>query len=172
MSIRNGLARRSLIGGALFAAGGVAGAVVAPIAEQGAQHEAINKAYAEGVAAGKQAVINQLKQMNGVQLQSAITTAHNTRAATKVIAKPASNMLATIAGDALSAIVSVLSNAQNLLTFFQDAYNLLGKLKDFFAGLQSSLADLPVPIADLGAVDTEDASLFLEGVALFVLEGA
>jgi predicted PurR-regulated permease PerM len=172
MAIKSVVARRALIGGALIAAGGAAGAIVTPIAEQGAQHEALNKAYADGVAAGKQAIINQLKQMNGVQLQAALTTAHNTRAATKVIAQPASNMLATIAGDALSAIVSVLGNAQNLLILFQDGYNLLGKLKSFFEGLQNSILSLPVPIGDLGSVDTEAATTFLEGVALIALETA
>ena len=170
MSNGNPIARRALIGTALVTAGAAAGAVVAPIVEQNSQHEAINKAYAEGVAAGKQAVINQLKQINGIQLQSALTTARTTQSATKVIAQPASNMLATIAGDALSSLVSVLGAAQNLVAFISGAYDLLGKLKDFFTGLQGAIEDLSVPVEELGAADTEAAAGYLEGALLIILD--
>lgn len=170
MSNGNPIARRALIGTALFTAGAAAGAVVTPIVEGNSQHEAINKAYADGIAAGKQAVINQLKQINGIQLQSALTAAHTTQSATKVIAQPTANMLGTIAGDALSTLVSVLGAAQNLVIFISGAYDLLGKLKAFFTGLQSTVADLSVPVEELGAADTEAASGFLEGVLLLVLD--
>ena len=122
------------------------------------------------MAAGRQAVIDQLKQINGIQLQSAITSAHNTRAATKVIAQPAANMLATITGDALSTLISLISDAQTLMSFISGAYKVLGLLKDFFSGLQSTLADIGVPVDELASIATEDASGFLEGVALLVLE--
>ena len=143
MSINhNRLGRRALVGAAaaaVCAAAAGTGVAFESSADQKtlqslrqANQIAVNKAYTDGMAAGRQAVIDQLKQINGIQLQSAITSAHNTRAATKVIAQPAANMLATITGDALSTLISLISDAQTLMSFISGAYKVLGLLKDFF----------------------------------------
>lgn len=159
------IGRRALLGAALLTAGAAAGVVVAPeIQGRGLANDAIQLAYDKGMQDARQAILNEFKQ-RGVSLGAAQVVARNTQSATRVIAQPVAGLLVAIVGDALSSLVSALDTAQKIVSFLSSVADLIGKVKDLFAGWQSDLETLSVSVDELPAIDTEEAAAFLDVAA-------
>src|SRR5487761_1992314 len=66
-----------------------------PVSEQPTQH-AIDQAYAAGINAGRQALLSELAQLEGVPIDAAIEVAQLTRLAVLYIVRPIAQLLATL----------------------------------------------------------------------------
>jgi hypothetical protein len=175
------VSRRRFFG---VATGAIAGAVVSGVAtgvivhavdehstQQAEAEEAVKKAYSEGMAAGRKSVLDQISQVNGVSVKSAVQASHTTQKATTSIAYPAAQMLVQIAGnalsDALSTIISAVSTAKNLIGFISDVADLLGHLESLLKGWQESV-DVFISLADVAVDVLDGSSIFLDGLDLFI----
>lgn len=157
------MGRRALLGAALAsvgAAAGAAGAVVTPNIP-GLGQSAIQEAYNKGLQDGRQAILDEFKR-RGANLGAAQTAAKTTHSATQIIALPVAALLARIVGDALDSLVSALNTAQQWVFFLSDVADLIGKIKDLFAGWQSNLDTLAVSVDELTVVDIESAVVFTD----------
>lgn len=138
----------------LIASGAIATvSVVSGCASQSPSDKAaIDKAYTDGVAAGRQALIKELKQVNGVSFSDALTSATTTKNATQVIAQPMASVLTAIGDKAISFLISALGDAKNSLNallFFGDAVAALDKVQQFFRALQDNVNQLGESLAAL-----------------------
>lgn len=159
------VARRALFGAAVVAAGAASGV--------GAYAISNRQAYADGMAAGRQATLSQIKQIKGVSAHTAAQAAQTTNQATKYVALPVVQMLSRIAGDALSILIDALDAAQNILNvvpFAGDIANLLGNLKSLLSTWQSNVSLLSISLDALGEADVDSGLEFLEGLLEILLE--
>lgn len=161
MSEGSTVGRRALISTALVAAGAAAGGAGMRVYDQ----QALDKAYADGMAAGRKAALNQIKQINGVPVLTAVQVSHNTQQATKYIAQPVGSMLDQIGSNALSALISAISTVQGIPFLFSGVDDLLGHLKSLLTTWQNNLSSLGFSLSHLSEAQVEGCVMFMEGLA-------
>lgn len=160
------LGRRALIGAAAVSVC-AAGVALAPSAEQALQKaskQAIDQAYAAGIAAGRQALMSELSQLEGVPLDAAIQVAEWTRMAVLYIVRPVAQLFATIAGDALGALVAAINSAQSHLASINVHISQLDQLKSLFTQWQTGVEQLPIELTKYATADIDSAENYLKAL--------
>ncbi len=160
------LGRRALIGAAAVSvcAAGVALAPTAEKAIQDASKKAIDDAYAAGIAAGRQALMSELAQIEGVPIDAAIQVAEVTRLAVLYIVRPVSQLFAIIAGDALSVLLAGLSSAQSHLASINVHISQLDQLTALLTQWQTGVTQLPIGLTDYATHDIDSAENYLKAL--------
>lgn len=160
------LGRRALIGAAAVSvcAAGVALAPTAEKALQEASKKAIDDAYAAGIAAGRQALLSELAQLEGVSLDAAITVAEVTRMAVLYIVRPVSQLFATIVGDALGLLLDGLSSAQSHLAGINVHISQLDQLTSLLTQWKTGVTQLPIQLTDYATHDIDSAENYLKSL--------
>ncbi len=160
------LGRRALIGAAAVSvcAAGVALAPAAEKAIQDASKKAIDDAYAAGIAAGRQALLSELAQLEGVPLDAAITVAEVTRMAVLYIVRPVSQLFATIVGDALGLLLDGLSSAQSHLAGINVHISQLDQLTSLLNQWKTGITQLPIQLTDYATHDIDSAENYLKSL--------
>lgn len=160
------LGRRALIGAAAVSvcAAGVALAPTAEKAIQDASKKAIDDAYAAGIAAGRQALMSELAQLEGVPLDAAIQVAEVTRLAVLYIVRPVAQLFAIIAGDALSVLLAGLSSAQSHLASINIHISQLDQLTSLLTQWKTGVTQLPIQLTDYATHDIDSAENYLKSL--------
>jgi hypothetical protein len=168
------LGRRTLIGAAAVSvcAAGVALAPTAEKAIQDASKQAIDDAYAAGIAAGRQALLSELAQLEGVPLDVAIQVAEVTRMAVLYIVRPVAQLFATIAGDALSILLAGLSSAQSHLAGINVHISQLDQLTALLTQWKTGVAQLPIQLTDYATHDIDSAENYLKALKKHIQQQA
>ncbi len=160
------LGRRALVGVAAVSVC-AAGAALTPTAERLAQQvgqQAIDQAYAAGIAAGRQALLGELAQLEGVSIDAAIQVAELTRKAVLYIVRPVAQLFATIAGDALGAFIDAISSAQSHLASINVHITQLDQLKSLLTQWQQGVQQLPISLTDYATHDIDSAENYLKAL--------
>ncbi len=160
------LGRRALVGVAVVSVC-AAGVALTPTAEHLAQQvgqEAIDQAYAAGIAAGRQALLGELAQLEGVPIDAAIEVAQVTRLAVLYIVRPIAQLFATIAGDALGGFVAAISSAQDHLATINIHISQLDQLKSLLTQWQQGVQQLPIALTQYATADIDSAENYLKGL--------
>ncbi|HZC05139.1 MAG TPA: hypothetical protein VE338_05825 [Ktedonobacterales bacterium] len=160
------LGRRALVGVAAVSVC-AAGVALTPTAERLAQQvgqQAIDQAYAAGIAAGRQALLSELAQLEGVPIDVAIQVAELTRKAVLYIVRPIAQLFATIAGDALGAFIAAITSAQSHLAGINVHISQLDQLKTLLTQWQQGVKQLPISLTDYATHDIDSAENYLKAL--------
>ncbi|HLZ21628.1 MAG TPA: hypothetical protein VKQ30_05865 [Ktedonobacterales bacterium] len=147
---RHRLRRRALLtgGGVVAAAAVCAGAVeFGPSLLQKAGEytkSELDQAFQSGIEAGRQAVLNELKQLEGVSIEAAIDIAGVERFAFDKLVVPLSQLAVTVAGDALSVLASAVQTAHDDLTRVNITVDWLTNLHALLTLWRTNLPDTTV----------------------------
>jgi hypothetical protein len=159
--------RRALIGTVAAAAVCAGGVALAPTAEkmvQQASQAAIDAAYKAGVQAGRQALLAELRNLEGVPLDAAIEVAEITRMAVLYIVRPVAQLFATIAGDALSILLSALVTAKSKLDSINVHISQLDQLTSLLTQWQANVKQLPIAVTEYATHDIDSAENYLKSL--------
>ncbi|HEX8998189.1 MAG TPA: hypothetical protein VF812_19350 [Ktedonobacterales bacterium] len=160
------LGRRALVGVAAVSVC-AAGVALTPTAEHLAQQvgqKAIDDAYAAGITAGRQALLSELAQLEGVPIDAAIEVAQLTRLAVLYIVRPIAQLFATIAGDALGAFVAAITSAQQHLASINVQISQLDQLKSLLTQWQHGVQQLPIALTQYATADIDSAENYLKAL--------
>jgi hypothetical protein len=160
------LGRRALVGVAAVSVC-AAGVALTPAAERLAQQvgqAAIDQAYAAGIAAGRQALLGELAQLEGVPIDAAIEVAKLTRLAVLYVVRPVAQLFATIAGDALGGLIAAINSAQSHLASINVHIDQLDQLKTLFGQWQHGVEQLPVSLTSFATADIDSAESYLNAL--------
>ena len=160
------LGRRALVGVAAVSVC-AAGVALTPTAEKLAQQvgqQAVDQAYAAGIAAGRQALLSELAQLEGVPIDAAIEVAQLTRLAVLYIVRPIAQLLATIAGDALGGLIAALTSAQSHLASINVHISQLDQLKSLLTQWQQGVTQLPISLTSYATADIDSAENYLKAL--------
>lgn len=160
------LGRRALVSVAAVSVC-AAGVALTPTAERMAQQvgqQAIDSAYAAGIAAGRQALLGELAQLEGVPIDAAIEVAKLTRLAVLYIVRPVAQLFATITGDALGALISAITSAQQHLASINVHISQLDQVKSLFSEWQQGVEQLPVSLTHYATADIDSAENYLKSL--------
>jgi hypothetical protein len=164
---RRKLGRRALLGAA--GVGVCAGAVAfgpglvqqaGLFTEQQLQQE-VQRHVAAAVAAERQHVLNELKQIEDVSIEAAIGVAGLTRAGVNAIVLPLTKFTSTITADALAALANAVQGAHDALSRFNIT---LAQLDDFHALLlvwSTNVRQLPTTLDVYANTDITQAERYL-----------
>lgn len=144
-----------------------AGVALTPTAEHLAQQvgqKAIDDAYAAGITAGRQALLSELAQLEGVPIDAAIEVAQLTRLAVLYIVRPIAQLFATIAGDALGAFVAAITSAQQHLASINVQISQLDQLKSLLTQWQHGVQQLPIALTQYATADIDSAENYLKAL--------
>ena len=126
--------------------------------------QAIDQAYAAGIAAGRQALLSELAQLEGVPIDAAIEVAQLTRLAVLYIVRPLAQLFATIAGDALGAFIAAITSAQQHLASINVHITQLDQLKTLFTQWQQGVQQLPISLTHYATADIDSAENYLKSL--------
>ncbi len=160
------LGRRALVSVAAVSVC-AAGVALTPTAERLAQQvgqQAVDQAYAAGIAAGRQALLSELAQLEGVPIDAAIEVAQLTRLAVLYIVRPLAQLFATIAGDALGAFIAAITSAQQHLASINVHITQLDQLKTLFTQWQQGVQQLPISLTHYATADIDSAENYLKSL--------
>jgi hypothetical protein len=160
------LGRRALVGVAAVSVC-AAGVALTPTAERIAQQigqQAVEDAYAAGIAAGRQALLSELAQLEGVPLDAAIQVAELTRLAVLYIVRPVAQLFATVAGDALGGFIAAISSAQDHLGSINVHISQLDQLKSLLSQWQQGVQQLPIALTQYATADIDSAENYLKAL--------
>lgn len=160
------LGRRALMGVAVVSAC-AAGVALAPTAEHAVQQlgqKAMDDAYAAGIAAGRQALLAELEQLEGVSIDAAIEVAQLTRLAVLYIVRPVAQLFATIAGDALGGLIAAITSAQQHLASINVQISQLDQMKSLLTQWQQGVESLPIALTKYATADIDSAENYLNAL--------
>ncbi|WIG59601.1 MAG: hypothetical protein OJF49_002348 [Ktedonobacterales bacterium] len=126
--------RRALLG--VAGLGVCAGAAaLAPVAVKEAglyTQKQLDDALSAGVEQGRQAVLNELRNLEGFALDGAIEVADLTRIGVTYIVKPLADLTSTITGDLLQVLANGVSGARDALSHINVHIGVLDNIYDLF----------------------------------------
>lgn len=160
------LGRRALVGVAAVSVC-AAGVALTPAAERLAQQvgqAAVEQAYAAGIEAGRQALLGELAQLEGVPIDAAIEVAKLTRLAVLYVVRPVAQLFATIAGDALGGMIAAINSAQSHLASINVHIDQLDQLKSLFGQWQQGVKQLPIELTSYATADIDSAESYLNAL--------
>lgn len=160
------LGRRALVGVAAVSVC-AAGVALTPTAEKLIQQvgqQAVDDAYNAGIAAGKQALLGELAQLEGVSIDGAIEVAQLTRLAVLYIVRPVAQLFATIVGDALGGLISALTSAQQHLASINVQISQLDQIKSLLSDWQHGVTQLPIDLTKYATADIDSAENYLRAL--------
>ncbi len=160
------LARR-----ALLAAAGIgvcaAGVELAPIAMKKAgdfTQAQVSSAFQAGVDQGRQALLDELAQLEGITLDGAINVAELTRLAVRFIVLPVAQLNATISGDALGVLDSALTSARDNLNRINVHIDALNNLQQLVETWRTNVIQLPTTLNSYVTADINSAENYLKAL--------
>jgi hypothetical protein len=164
---RGKITRRVLVG--VAAVGVCAGAVeFGPAALRQAgdlTKTELQNAFDSGVEAGRQALLNELAQLEGVTLEGAIGIAKLTQLAVQYVVVPLAKLTATIEGDALQVLIDAVSTARSDLTNLHvPVPQWLANLQDLLTTWRDSVQQLPQGLSTYATADIVSAEIYLEAL--------
>ncbi len=160
---RGKIARRVLIGAA--AAGLCAGAVeLGPTVLQKAGEytkSELQDAFNSGVEAGRQALLAELAQIEGVTLEGAIGIAKLTQLGIQYVVMPLARLATTIEGDALQVLTDAVSTARTNLAHFNVNVPWLDSLQTLLSTWRDNVQQLPESLNTYATTDITAAEMYL-----------
>lgn len=158
--------RRALL--ATASLGVCAGAVaLTPAAAQQVQQytqDQLNDYFHKGFDAGRQALLGELGQIEGVSLDGAIGVAELTRLAVLYIVVPLSRLYATVTGDLLAILASGVQKARSLLGAVHITVGALDTLYSLLTTWQTNVTALPKKLGDYANADILSAEAYLRAL--------
>jgi hypothetical protein len=126
--------------------------------------DAVNQALQDGIQQGREAVLAELSQLEGVTLDGAIAIAELTKLAVTYVAVPVSRLVAGVGTAALQGFADALSTAQ-------DALGKIGQHSDQIDGLhtvviswKTALGAAPTILSDITIKDISSAETYLKAL--------
>jgi hypothetical protein len=160
---RKRMGRRIVLGVAGLAL--CAGAVeLAPLAANKAGDlagTAAKDAYNSGIEAGRQAILNEIAQLENVTLDGAIGVAQLTKLGVKYILVPLSRLTATIEGDALQVLINAVSTARANLAHFNITVQWMDNMQTLLTGWHDNISLLPKSLNAYATADIDGALTYL-----------
>ncbi len=156
---------------ALLAAAGVgvcaAGVELAPIAVKRAgdfTQAQVSNAFQAGVNQGRQALLDELAQLEGITLDGAVNVAELTRLAVKVFVIPLAQLNATITGDLLGVLDGALTSARDNLNRINVHIEPLNNLQQVVETWQANVTQLPMRLDAYVTADINGAETYLKAL--------
>jgi hypothetical protein len=163
---RGKITRRVLVG--VAAAGLCAGAVEfgpAALNKAGEYTKAqLEDAFQAGIENGRQALLNELVQLEGVTLEGAIGVAKLTQLGIKYLVVPLAKLTTTIEGDALQVLVDAVSSARTNLAHFNVTVGWLDSLQTLLSTWRDNVVLLPQSLDTYASADVGGAETYLEAL--------
>lgn len=139
--------RRALLaGGGVVAAAAVCGGAVEfgpGLLQKAGEYtkNELDQAFTAGIEAGRQAVLNELKQLEGVSIEAAIDIAGVEQFAFDKLVIPLAQLAVTIAGDALGVLAGAVQTARTDLAHFNITVGWLDNLYSLLVLWRTNLPD-------------------------------
>ena len=160
---RKRMGRRVVLGVAGLAL--CAGAVeLAPLAANKAGDlagTAAKDAYNAGIEAGRQAILNEIAQLENVTLDGAIGVAQLTKLGVKYILIPLSKLTVKIEGDALQVLIGALSSARSTLARFNITVQWMDEMQTLLTTWHDNISLLPNSLNAYATADIDGALTYL-----------
>jgi hypothetical protein len=158
------ISRRALITTAGLGAC-AAGVVATPVALKYAEDlaaQAAKNALEAGIEQGREAVLAELAQLEGITIESAIGVAELTKLGIQYVAAPLAQFVATIAGDGLSVLVGAVSNARDWAARFGFHNDQVDGMITVMKSWQTNLAQAPDLLSKTATADVNGAETYLK----------
>jgi hypothetical protein len=162
----NPVARRALLvtaGLGACAAGAAATPFIAGKVGELTQ-DAVNQALQDGIQQGRQAVLNELKLLEGVPIELAINIAEWTKVAVNFIALPVARLVAGIGAPALQGFADALSTAQDVLGKVGQHITQIDQLHDLVISWKTALSASPDILSNVANNDITSAEKYLRAL--------
>lgn len=145
-----------------------AGAVaLTPVAAQQAEQytqDQLNDYFHKGFEAGRQALLGELGQVEGVSLDGAIQVAELTRLAVLYIVVPLSKLYATATSDVLAVLLSGVQQARSLLGAIHITIGALDTIYNLLTTWRKNVTALPKKLGDYANADILSAEAYLKAL--------
>jgi hypothetical protein len=162
----NPVARRALLvtaGLGACAAGAAATPFIAGKVGELTQ-DAAKAAYDAGINAGREALLAELSQLEGVTLEGAIAIAELTKLAVNYIALPVSKLVAGVGTVALQGFADALTTAQDALGKVGQHIDQIDRLHDLVITWKTALGASPTILSDIANKDINSAETYLKAL--------
>jgi hypothetical protein len=126
--------------------------------------DALNQALQDGIQQGREAVLAELSQLEGVTLEGAIAIAELTKLAVNYIALPVSKLVAGVGAVALQGFADALSTAQDALGKVGQHITQIDQLHDMVISWKTALAASPTILSDITIKDINSAEAYLKAL--------
>jgi hypothetical protein len=126
--------------------------------------DAVNQALQDGIQQGREAVLAELSQLEGVTLEGAIAIAELTKLAVNYIALPVSKLVAGVGTAALQGFADALSTAQDALGKVGQHIAQIDQLHDMVLSWKTALGASPTILSDITIKDINSAEAYLKAL--------
>jgi hypothetical protein len=126
--------------------------------------DALNQALQDGIQQGREAVLAELSQLEGVTLDGAIAIAELTKLAVNYIAVPVSKLVAGVGTVALQGFADALSTAQDALGKIGQHSDQIDGLHNMVISWKSALGLAPTILSDITIKDINSAEAYLKAL--------
>jgi hypothetical protein len=126
--------------------------------------DALNQALQDGIQQGREAVLAELSQLEGVTLDGAIAIAELTKLAVSYIAVPVSKLVAGVGTVALQGFADALSTAQDALGKIGQHSDQIDGLHNMVISWKSALGLAPTILSDITIKDINSAEAYLKAL--------
>jgi hypothetical protein len=126
--------------------------------------DAVNQALQDGIQQGREAVLAELSQLEGVTLDGAIAIAELTKLAVTYIAVPVSKLVAGVGTVALQGFADALSTAQDALGKVGQHITQIDQLHDMVISWKTALGASPTILSDITIKDINSAEAYLKAL--------
>jgi hypothetical protein len=126
--------------------------------------DALNQALQDGVQQGREAVLAELSQLEGVTLDGAIAIAELTKLAVTYIAVPVSKLVAGVGTVALQGFADALSTAQDALGKIGQHSDQIDGLHNMVISWKTALGASPTILSDITIKDINSAEAYLKAL--------
>ena len=156
---------------ALFATAGLgvcaAGVAATPWAVGQVEHatkQDVQDAFNAGINAGRQALLDELAQLEGITIEGAIGVAEITRLGIRYLVLPLAQLTATLGGFALQALTDGILSAQSNLSTIHVSIAALDQLAVLLGRWRTNVASLPITIDAYSTADIDSAEKYLKAL--------
>jgi hypothetical protein len=126
--------------------------------------DAVNQALQDGIQQGREAVLAELSQLEGVTLDGAIVIAELTKLAVNYVAVPVSKLVAGVGTVALQGFADALSTAQDALGKIGQHSDQIDGLHDMVISWKTALGASPTILSDITIKDINSAETYLKAL--------
>lgn len=126
--------------------------------------DAANQALQDGIQQGRQALLNELKLLEGVPIELAINIAEWTKVAVNFIALPVARVAAGIGAPALQGFADALSTAQDVLGKVGQHITQIDQLHDMVISWKTALSASPEILTRVANNDITSAETYLRAL--------
>jgi hypothetical protein len=126
--------------------------------------DAVNQALQDGIQQGREKVLAELSQLEGVTLDGAIAIAELTKLAVNYIAVPVSKLVAGVGTVALQGFADALSTAQDALGKIGQHSDQIDGLHDMVISWKTALGASPTILSDITIKDINSAETYLKAL--------